>query len=89
MSPGTPTRVIASSMGLSAFAIATIAGLAADNPADSVLMRALVSMIVCHVIGVTLGMIGERAVREGVEKYVVATSAEDGHAATKIPKQVS
>jgi hypothetical protein len=86
VSPGTPTKVIASSMGLSAFAIATIAGLAADNPAENVLTRAIVSMFVCHVIGIALGMIGERAVREGVEKYVVATSGEEGASAPKTTK---
>lgn len=62
-------------MGLAAFAIATIAGLAADNPADSILLRAVVGMFVCHAIGVALGMIGERAVREGVEEYVGSTPA--------------
>lgn len=62
-------------MGLSAFAIATIAGLAADNPAEHILLRAVVSMFVCHAVGVALGMIGERAVREGVEAYVGSASA--------------
>ncbi|MGE3107100.1 MAG: hypothetical protein AB7G11_07330 [Phycisphaerales bacterium] len=73
MNAGTPTRVIAASMGLAAFSIATIAGLAADNPAESILMRAMISMFVCHALGMGLGIVGERAVKEGVERYVGRT----------------
>lgn len=83
MNPGTPTRVIASCMGLSAFAVATIAGLAADNPADSILVRAVVSMFVCHGVGLVIGVIGERSVSEGVTKYRAANIVSEETATVK------
>lgn len=70
MTPGIPTKVIATSMGLSAFVIATIAGLAVDNPADSILSRAIISMLVCNAIGLVVGSLAERAVSEAVAEYV-------------------
>ena len=69
MTPGGPTRVIAASLGLSAFAIAVVAGLAADNPAETILARAVASMIVCHVVGWCVGLAAERAVSEAVAAY--------------------
>lgn len=69
MRSGGPTRVIAASLGLAAFSVALIAGLAADNPAETILMRAMVSMVVCHVLGWCVGLTAERAVTEAVSAY--------------------
>lgn len=66
---GTPSRVIATAVGLSGFAVAVIAGLAAENPAQVVLGRALVSMLVCYVLGQLLGAGAENVVRRRVERY--------------------
>lgn len=49
-------------MALSAFAIAVVAGLAAGNPARTVLFHALVAMIVCQALGLIAGSVAERAV---------------------------
>jgi tetrahydromethanopterin S-methyltransferase subunit C len=69
VTPGGPTRVIAASLGLSAFAIAIVAGLAAENPAETILARAVVSMVVCHVVGWCVGLTAERAVMDAVDAY--------------------
>lgn len=68
MSPGVPTRVITACCGLAGFSTAILAGLAADNAADSVLIRALISMLCCNVIGWIVGMIAERTIREAIEQ---------------------
>lgn len=64
-----PVKVIAACAGLTAFAIATLAGLAADNPADVILSRALAALVVCYVVGAALGLAMDHAVRAGVEEY--------------------
>ncbi len=69
MAPGVASRVIAASCGLSGFAVALIAGLAADNPAEVILGRALVCMLAVQLLGIVIGAVCERTVREAVEKY--------------------
>ena len=59
MIEGAPTRVIAASLGLGAFAVSIIAGMAADNPIDQVLTRALVALVACVVVGSVLGTVAE------------------------------
>lgn len=85
MSPGIPTKVIASSMGLAAFVIATVAGLAADNPAENILTRAIVSMFACHVLGFVVGLLAEKAVTDGIVQYVSAGTTDLSKAATREP----
>lgn len=67
-----PTKVIAGALGLSAFTIAVVAGIACGNLAQDVLFRALVAMFGSYFIGLALGMIGERTVNEHVRQYVAA-----------------
>ncbi len=67
MRQGAPTRLAATSCGLAGFAIAIFAGLAADNPADEILSRALMSMFICWAAGAALGFIGERGIDEHVQ----------------------
>jgi putative Mn2+ efflux pump MntP len=69
VTPGGPTRVIAASLGLSAFAIAIVAGLAADNPAQTILVRAMASLVACHIVGWCVGMVAERTALEAVAAY--------------------
>lgn len=59
---GIPSQVIAGSCACAAFAIAVARGLAAGNPPDLVLQRAVVAMVVCFVIGSLIGMICQRVV---------------------------
>lgn len=69
MQLGAATKVVAASCGLAGFAIAVIAGLVADNPADVILTRAVISMIVCNIVGYVFGMACERVFVEGVAVY--------------------
>lgn len=73
MSSGVPTRVIAACCALAGFAIAIIVGLAAENPADVVLVRALVALVACKLLGWIIGSIGEWTVRSSI---AAATSAQ-------------
>ena len=65
-------------MGLAAFVIAVMAGLSADNPAELILGRAVVSLCACYVIGLIAGLVAERAVTEQVGAYMKASAAEEG-----------
>lgn len=69
MTGGTLPKVVSACCGLSAFAVAVVAGLAADNAGDVILLRALVGMVACQVVGLVVGMIIERVVIESVESY--------------------
>ncbi len=64
MDVGVPGRVIAAIFALAAFAVAIVAGLAVGNPPGRILASALVSMVLCQVVGWAVGAIGERVVRE-------------------------
>lgn len=67
-----PTKVIAGSLGLTAFAIAVVAGLAAGNQSAEILVRALISMTTCYVLGLVLGAIGQRTIEEHVRQYIAS-----------------
>lgn len=64
-----PSKLIATSFALIAFAIALIAGIAADNPASTALVRALLAMAICYVVGWLLGMVATKATGEHIEAY--------------------
>ena len=89
---GMPSRVIATAMALCAFAIAVIAGLAAGNPSDVVLGRALLGLVVCYVLGHVLGACAESVVRRRVDAYkrehpvpdvLAALNATDGESESR------
>jgi hypothetical protein len=67
--PGVPTKIIGACAGLTAFAIALVAGLAADNPAEDVLFRALIALVACQLLGGLIGMVSERIVRDAIREY--------------------
>lgn len=77
MTHGVPAKVIASIMGLGAFTVAIIAGLAVDNPADQILTRALLSMLACHVVGFVVGLLAERTVADSISVYVKAHPGDE------------
>lgn len=72
-----PTKVIAGSLGLTAFSIAIVAGIASRNLSQEILLRALIAMFVCYLVGLVLGMIGERTVEEHVRQYIAARPMPD------------
>lgn len=69
MTPGATTKVIGACCGLSAFAIAIVAGMAVDNPLDDVLTRAIVCLFGGNVVGWGVGMVCERTVQDGIASY--------------------
>jgi putative Mn2+ efflux pump MntP len=82
---GITTKLIAAAFALCGFTVAVVAGLAAGNSAQRVLTTALVSMILCQITGLLVGVVGERTVIEYVQTYkrahpipgVPRTPAED------------
>lgn len=69
MRPGVATKVVAASCGLSGFVIGVIAGLAANNPTEVILGRAIIAMLVCNFVGWIVGGICERVFGDGVKSY--------------------
>ncbi len=72
MIKGSATRLVGSSLGLAGFAIAVIAGLGADNDANTILLRAIIAMVGCSAAGQALGWAGERAISAHAEKELEA-----------------
>ncbi len=73
-------------MGLAAFFIAVLSGLMVDNPADVILGRALVAMMVCCMLGSVLGAMGEKAVTQHLSSRASALAArlaQQAEASTK------
>ncbi len=64
---GVSSKVVAATLSLAAFAVAIVAGLAGGNDSAGVLVNALICMVVCHPVGMILGAIGERVVREHLD----------------------
>ena len=64
-----PSKLIASSLALLAFAAAVVAGLIVDNPATTIISRALIAMILCYIAGSAIGAVAQRALEEHVEQY--------------------
>jgi len=72
-----PTRLIASSIALIAFAAAVLAGVVADNAASTIMLRAIVAMIGCYFAGLLIAHVGHCAVAEHIEQYKQAHPIED------------
>lgn len=56
-------------MGLTGFAIACFAGIIVGNPANTVLIRSLVCMFACYLLGSIVGAIGEWVVNQHLAEY--------------------
>ena len=69
VSSGVPSKVVATAFALTGFAVALVAGLAAGNTSMRILTAALISMVVCHLLGLIGGAIGERVVNEHLSTY--------------------
>lgn len=59
-----PAHVIGASFALSAFAVAILSGITAENAATTVLFRGLVVMGVCYPCGFIIGGVCNRVVTE-------------------------
>ena len=70
-------RVIAGLFALSAFGVALISGLASDNPASSVLARALMAMFLSYPVGWIVGMICQYVIDDHLKIHKEANPALD------------
>lgn len=61
-----PAKVVAGIFSLSAFAVAALTGLAVGNPASDVLGRALVCLVIAHLVGVLVGSAFESVLARSV-----------------------
>ena len=59
------TRVIAAVIGLAGFTVALVAGVAADNPFEVCVSRAILSLAVCSIVGLVLGWVMRTATAPG------------------------
>ena len=64
-----PTRVIATCFALVSFAAAILVGIWAENPATTILGRALLVMLTCWVIGLGVGSVMMRSIDEHIARY--------------------
>ncbi len=72
------TRVIAAVFGLSGFAVATLAGLSANNSAGTVILHALLAMIACQVVGVCCGAMLQRVVDDHAKRLYASPPGSGG-----------
>ena len=61
---GVASKAIAGCFALAAFSVAVIAGLASDNTAASILMRALFAMVVCYPVGLLVGFVCRHVIEQ-------------------------
>lgn len=64
-----PSKLFAAVLGLTAFAVAVVSGLASGVDPASIIRRAMVSMLFCYTLGAVLGLIAGRAVHDYLEGY--------------------
>ncbi len=64
-----PMRLTSGVLGLMGFMTACVVGLMAGNRGGVVLLRAVLAMVICAAVGRVLGIVGEVAVREYVQRY--------------------
>jgi ABC-type proline/glycine betaine transport system permease subunit len=62
---------------LTAFVVASIAGMGVGNTAETTLLRAIVAMFVCYFAGLPLGMICDLVVEEHVKEYTHTKPSAD------------
>jgi len=78
-------NIIAAALGCSAFAIACVSGMAAHNPSNVVLTRALWALVACYVAGLVLGSIGELIIAQHVAIYAKKNPIPDVMSSPKEP----
>jgi hypothetical protein len=66
-----PARVISSVLGLMGFFTALLVGLLAGNTGVTIVLRALLAMAICAVVGRIIGTVGEICVREFLREYKI------------------
>jgi hypothetical protein len=80
---GIPTKMVAAVFALCAFTVAIVAGMATGNPSEAVLTNALICLVLCHVLGLFVGAVGERALAETVAAHKAANPIPGGESASR------
>lgn len=62
-----PVRVIAGCLALAAFAVAIVSGLSSGASATDILTRAIISLVVCYILGSFVAVAMNVAIRENIE----------------------
>ncbi len=65
---GVASKAIAGCFALAAFSVAVIAGLASENSAASILMRALFAMVVCYPVGLLVGFVCRHVIEQHLDE---------------------
>jgi uncharacterized membrane protein len=68
-----PTRMISGTVALAGFVVAVVAGMAVENPASTILTRALLAMLACNLLGSAIGAIAHWTGAQHVERHVRST----------------
>ncbi len=69
MKAESPTKIISAVMGLTAFALAALAGWSVHNPLPTILTRAIIAMVACFAVGQVLGWAVTKLAREHMDTY--------------------
>jgi len=73
-----PSRAIAGCVALAAFSISIVAGLAAQNPAATILIRACLALAICYPIGLIVGRIAQWVVTAHGNALATAAATQSG-----------
>ena len=71
------TQLISVVLALCAFALALVAGLAAGNPADHIVGRAVVAMFIGQIVGALIGRAAQCVIDEHLERYRAEHAASE------------
>ncbi len=69
---GSIPNVVAGCLALTAFVIAITAGLVQDNPATTILARAVAVMIICYPVGLLAGFVCLRTLERNISEYLAS-----------------
>lgn len=83
MTASFPTKPAAACFALACFAVALMAGLAADREASSILGTALIALVLGQIVGSIAASAIAWAMRESVDRYVAARPVPDSFAALR------
>ena len=68
----TPSKTVSGVLGLAAFAVACLGGLAARDTPDVILLQAIIAMLIGAVLGRIIGAMGAQGMREHVERHIAS-----------------
>ena len=67
-----PSNIIATSFSLIVFASAIAVGIAAKNPAETIMWRAMIAMMFCWPVGFAIGSLAQKTIERNIENYKLA-----------------